>query len=192
MTVFADTPRWERHGHVWGHLVSDTSLAELHAAADAAGIPPRAFDLDHYDWPAALEPGLATAGVQRVGNGELARLLRASGLRVAAVDRPAARRERTRQAALALGLARVPHDLLVGTRGHTEPMPALPGAFRVTRNAPDQEASIDAHDDSGRAAALAFLAQVDQRSIQTTGAPWVGQAMDVGPLAPLTVTPHSL
>src|SRR5699024_468160 len=29
MTVYADTPRWPRHGMLWGHLISDTSLEEL-------------------------------------------------------------------------------------------------------------------------------------------------------------------
>ena len=38
MTVFADTPRWPRHGTVWGHLVSDRSLEELHEAAARAGL----------------------------------------------------------------------------------------------------------------------------------------------------------
>src|SRR5665648_976469 len=30
MTVLVDPPIWPRHGRLWGHLVSDTSLAELH------------------------------------------------------------------------------------------------------------------------------------------------------------------
>ena len=38
MTVYADTPRWPRHGMLWGHLISDTSLEELHAAAARAQI----------------------------------------------------------------------------------------------------------------------------------------------------------
>ena len=30
MAILIDPPLWPRHGRVWGHLVSDTSLAELH------------------------------------------------------------------------------------------------------------------------------------------------------------------
>ena len=51
MTVLIDTPLWPKHGTVWAHLVSDTSLDELHAFARRAELPPRAFDLDHYDVP---------------------------------------------------------------------------------------------------------------------------------------------
>ena len=51
MTVLLDPPLWPRHGTVWGHLVSDTSLAELHDLARRAGIPARGFDADHYDVP---------------------------------------------------------------------------------------------------------------------------------------------
>ena len=39
MTVFADTPRWPRHGTVWGHLVSDRSLEELHEFAARISLP---------------------------------------------------------------------------------------------------------------------------------------------------------
>jgi len=51
VTVLIDPPLWPRHGTVWGHLVSDTSYAELHAFAERAGLPRRAFDRDHYDVP---------------------------------------------------------------------------------------------------------------------------------------------
>ena len=51
MTVLIDEPIWPAHGTVWAHLVSDSSLAELHAFAEAAGIPERGFDNDHYDVP---------------------------------------------------------------------------------------------------------------------------------------------
>ena len=33
MTVLVDPPLWPRHGTTWAHLVSDTSLDELHAGA---------------------------------------------------------------------------------------------------------------------------------------------------------------
>ena len=87
MTVLLDPPLWPRHGRVWGHLVSDTSLAELHALAEQAGIPRRGFDRDHYDVPAEAYADLVRLGAQLVDSRELVRRLRASGLRVRARDR---------------------------------------------------------------------------------------------------------
>lgn len=87
MTVLVDPPLWPRHGRLWGHLVSDTSLAELHALAAAARIPARGFDRDHYDVPAETYPELERQGAVLVGTRELIRRLRASGLRVPARDR---------------------------------------------------------------------------------------------------------
>ena len=42
MTVLVDPPLWPAHGRHFSHLVSDSSLAELHAFARAAGLPGRA------------------------------------------------------------------------------------------------------------------------------------------------------
>jgi hypothetical protein len=53
MAVLIDTPRWPAHDTLWSHLVSDTSLDELHEFAARMGIPRRSFDLDHYDVPEA-------------------------------------------------------------------------------------------------------------------------------------------
>ncbi|BAS15851.1 hypothetical protein AHiyo8_41540 [Arthrobacter sp. Hiyo8] len=39
MAVYVDPPLWPAHGTVFSHLVSDTSLEELHAFAEAAGFP---------------------------------------------------------------------------------------------------------------------------------------------------------
>ena len=89
MTVLIDPPLWPRHGRVWGHLVSDSSLAELHAFAATAGLPERGFDRDHYDVPAERYDQLQALGAQLVGTRELIRRLRASGLRVPARDRHA-------------------------------------------------------------------------------------------------------
>jgi uncharacterized protein DUF4031 len=88
VTVLVDPPLWPRHGRTWSHLVSDTSLAELHAFAEAAGIPRRAFDLDHYDVPDERHADLVARGAVPVTAGELIRRLRASGLRVPAHARP--------------------------------------------------------------------------------------------------------
>ncbi|WP_417556356.1 DUF4031 domain-containing protein [Microbacterium sp.] len=87
MTVLVDDPVWPAHGRLWAHLVSDSDLDELHALAAAAGIPPRAFDRDHYDVPADALPRLLAAGAQHVGGKELTRRLIASGLRVRARER---------------------------------------------------------------------------------------------------------
>lgn len=89
MTILVDTPRWPAHGRLWAHLVSDQSLAELHAFAAANGIPERGFDLDHYDVPESLHAQLVGAGALPVSSNELVRRLIASGLRVRARDRAA-------------------------------------------------------------------------------------------------------
>lgn len=85
--VLMDPPLWPRHGTVWGHLVSDASLAELHAFAERAGLPRRSFDLDHYDVPSERYPELLAHGAVLVDTRTLVRRLRASGLRIAARDR---------------------------------------------------------------------------------------------------------
>ena len=99
MAVLLDPPRWPAHGTEFGHLVSDSSLDELHAFAQAAGIPARAFDHDHYDVPLARYHDLIDAGAVPVSSGELLRRLVDSGLRV----RP---RDRTPKRPAALALAR--------------------------------------------------------------------------------------
>lgn len=87
MTVLVDDPRWPAHGRLWAHLVSDTSLDELHAFARAHDLPARGFDRDHYDVPAEAIPRLIAGGAVAVSGKELVRRLIASGLRVPARDR---------------------------------------------------------------------------------------------------------
>lgn len=89
VTVLLDPPLWPAHGRVWGHLVSDSSLEELHEFAAAAGIPERGFDRDHYDVPAERYEELVALGVTLVDSRELVRRLRASGLRVTGAQRRA-------------------------------------------------------------------------------------------------------
>lgn len=87
MAVYVDPPLWPAHGTVFSHLVSDTSLGELHAFAKAAGVPERAFDGDHYDVPERRYQDLVSAGAIPVEARILVRKLIASGLRIPARDR---------------------------------------------------------------------------------------------------------
>lgn len=92
MALLIDPPIWPAHGTTFAHLVSDESLAELHAFADRAGLSERAFDGDHYDVPAHRHAELVALGARSVSGRELIRRLRASGLRIPARDRPEALR----------------------------------------------------------------------------------------------------
>jgi hypothetical protein len=87
MTVLIDQPRWPAHDTLWSHLVSDSSLDELHAFAVRMNIPRRGFDLDHYDVPEARFDELVAAGAQPVTIRQLVERLAASGLRVSQRER---------------------------------------------------------------------------------------------------------
>ena len=81
MTILVDNAHWPNHGRVWCHLVSDSSLDELHAFAFLLGIPERGFDADHYDLPDEMRAAAIALGALPVESRELMRRLRASGLR---------------------------------------------------------------------------------------------------------------
>ena len=85
--ILIDEPMWPRHGRIWGHVVSDEALDELHAFAARVGIPPRGFELDHYDYPVEKQAELLAAGATLVSAHDLTRRLIASGLRIRARDR---------------------------------------------------------------------------------------------------------
>ncbi len=87
MTVLLDRPMWPAHGTLWSHLVSDSTLDELHAFAARTGVPRRSFDIDHYDVPQERYDELVAAGATPVSNRELVTRLAASGLRVRQRDR---------------------------------------------------------------------------------------------------------
>lgn len=91
MTVLIDQPIWPAHDTLWAHIVSDTSLEELHTFAAGAGIPRRGFDHDHYDVPAHRWAQLVALGAEPVGLREFVRRLEASGLRVHQRDRASKR-----------------------------------------------------------------------------------------------------
>lgn len=87
MTVLIDAPVWPAHGTFWSHLVSDSSLEELHAFAQDNGIHTRAFDRDHYDVPKHRYAELHAAGARPVSMRELVIRLQESGLRVSGAQR---------------------------------------------------------------------------------------------------------
>ncbi|MER7417875.1 DUF4031 domain-containing protein [Micromonospora peucetia] len=79
--LYLDRPAWPWRGRLWSHLISDVSPAELHAFAEALGVPRRGFDRDHYDIPAERFAVAVWLGARVVPSRELVRLLRQSGLR---------------------------------------------------------------------------------------------------------------
>lgn len=89
VAVLIDEPRWHFKGRLWAHLVSDESLEELHAFADAAGIPRRGFHGDHYDVPQEYFDEMVNLGAQPTPSRELVRRLRAAGLRMSPAQRRA-------------------------------------------------------------------------------------------------------
>lgn len=91
MTILIDEARWWFRDQRWCHLVSDTSLDELHAFADRVGIPRRGFQGDHYDVPERYRAEMVAAGAHEVESRELVRRLRSAGLRLS----PAQRRARS-------------------------------------------------------------------------------------------------
>lgn len=96
--ILVDPPLWPAHGTVFSHLVSDTSMVELHRFADRIGLNPRAYDRDHYDLPQRRYADAVAAGAVEVSPAQLVAALRRAGLR-----RPkpaAAARERRRRAQL--------------------------------------------------------------------------------------------
>ena len=79
--ILVDRPTWPAHGRLWSHLASDTSYAELHAFAERVGLPPRAFDGDHYDVVEDRYADVLAAGARPVTSREIVLALRAAGLR---------------------------------------------------------------------------------------------------------------
>lgn len=79
--ILVDPPLWPAHGTRFSHLVSDTSLAELHAFAERIGLSARAYDRDHYDLPVSRYDDAVAAGAREVSPSEVVRALRRAGLR---------------------------------------------------------------------------------------------------------------
>ena len=82
MTILVDRARWPKHGLRFAHLVSDTSLEELHAFAARLPVErPLRFHRDHYDVPEHIWSTVVEEGAQVVTAREIVRRLRAAGLR---------------------------------------------------------------------------------------------------------------
>ena len=81
MAILVDDAIWPWRGRIWAHLVSDTSVEELHAFADRLGIPRRAFQGDHYDVTDELRDCAIAEGARAVTSRDVVRALRAAGLR---------------------------------------------------------------------------------------------------------------
>jgi hypothetical protein len=79
--ILVDLPQWPAHGRLWAHLASDTALAELHAFAEALGVPRRGFDRDHYDIPAERYPVAVWLGASPVSSRDIVAALHRRGLR---------------------------------------------------------------------------------------------------------------
>ena len=79
--ILVDNAVWRWKGRRWAHLVSDESYDELHAFAEALGVPKRSFQGDHYDIPEEYRDEAIALGASPVGSRELLRRLVNAGLR---------------------------------------------------------------------------------------------------------------
>ncbi|GAA4392827.1 DUF4031 domain-containing protein [Actinomadura sp. NPDC048032] len=86
--ILIDPPLWPARGRVWSHMVSDVSYDELHVFAAELGMPPRAFERDHYDVPSELYEAALLQGAEAVGCQELLLRLTEAGLRRRKASRP--------------------------------------------------------------------------------------------------------
>jgi muramoyltetrapeptide carboxypeptidase len=81
VVIFIDPPTWPGHGRLWSHMISDSSYAELHDFAATVGIPPRAFERDHYDVIAERYEAVVAAGARPATSREIVATLHRAGLR---------------------------------------------------------------------------------------------------------------
>lgn len=82
MAIWIDPPAWPAHDRLWSHLISDTTVVELHDFAARQGIPRRGFEGDHYDVPQERYADLVAAGAQETTSRDLLRRLQVGGLRL--------------------------------------------------------------------------------------------------------------
>jgi hypothetical protein len=81
MALLVDQAHWPWRDRMWCHLISDSSLDELHSFASRLGVPERGFQGDHYDLPHELRVQAIQHGAREVSSREIILALRASGLR---------------------------------------------------------------------------------------------------------------
>ena len=79
--ILIDPPLAPGRGKLWSHVASDTSYEELHEFAARIGLPPQAFDRDHYDVPQQWYDDVVAAGAVPVRSRDLVAALIAAGLR---------------------------------------------------------------------------------------------------------------
>jgi hypothetical protein len=82
VAIFVDECRWWHKERHWCHMVSDTSLDELHAFAATLEIPERGFHRDHYDLLESYRVQAIALGAIEVTSRELLHRMRGAGLRV--------------------------------------------------------------------------------------------------------------
>lgn len=87
MALLVDPAIWPWRGMLFCHLVSDTSLHELHAFARWIGAPERAFGGDHYDISERMRVIAIEEGAVEVSSREVIRALYTAGLRRPPVSR---------------------------------------------------------------------------------------------------------
>ena len=81
MAILVDEAIWPWRGYLFCHMISDTSLEELHAFARWVGIPDRAFGGDHYDISTDIRSVAVAEGALEVDSRTIVLALRAAGLR---------------------------------------------------------------------------------------------------------------
>ena len=81
MALLVDAPLVLHRGRRWCHLVSDTSLAELHAFAAGLELPSHRFHADHYDIAEEEQERVLSAGAVLVRPREIVSALTSAGLR---------------------------------------------------------------------------------------------------------------
>ena len=79
--ILIDAAIWPAHDRLWCHMVSDTSLVELHEFATRLGVPERGFEGDHYDIPEQLRAAAVQEGAVEVSSRTLVEALYEAGLR---------------------------------------------------------------------------------------------------------------
>ena len=81
LVILIDAAIWPAHDRLWCHMVSDTSLVELHEFAARLGVPERGFEGDHYDIPEQLRAAAVQEGAVAVSSRTLVEALYEAGLR---------------------------------------------------------------------------------------------------------------